>query len=77
MHQRDATLREGIRGKKHSLNGCLTCHAVKDAGNKPLTIASEKHFCNQCHRYAAVRIDCFDCHESTPGEDIETGARPL
>ena len=28
QHQRDDTLREGIRGQKHSLNGCIDCHAT-------------------------------------------------
>ncbi len=68
-HQRDDTMRRGIRTKKHSLNGCLTCHAVKDAQQRPVTIASDKHFCNSCHAYAAVKIDCFGCHSSTPGND--------
>lgn len=68
-HQRDETLREGVRSKKHSLNECLTCHAVNGIDDKPVSIKSEKHFCNSCHAYAAVTIDCFDCHASTPGDE--------
>ncbi len=66
MHHRDETVHEGIRTKRFSLKGCIDCHAVKGADGKPVTIASPKHFCRTCHDYAAVRIDCFDCHESRP-----------
>jgi hypothetical protein len=69
-HQRDKTLREGIRTKKHSLQGCLTCHAVKDVDGSFVTIKSEKHFCNSCHGYAAVKIDCFGCHASVPQQTV-------
>jgi len=61
-HQRDETLREGIRGQKYSLNDCIDCHAVKSpdvAGGKVRTL---KPFCAECHSYAAVSIDCFQCH---------------
>lgn len=61
-HQRDETLREGIRGQKHSLNDCIDCHAVTSpdvAGGKLRTL---KPFCKECHDYAAVSIDCFECH---------------
>lgn len=61
-HQRDETLREGIRGKKYSLNACIDCHAVTSpdvAGGKVRTL---KPFCAECHTYAAVSIDCFQCH---------------
>ena len=66
LHQRDKTMREGVRTKKHSLTGCLSCHAVKDVDGSFVTIKSEKHFCNSCHTYAAVKIDCFGCHASVP-----------
>ncbi|MDH5256621.1 MAG: Hdr-like menaquinol oxidoreductase cytochrome c subunit [Gammaproteobacteria bacterium] len=66
MHQRDDTMRKGIRTTKHSLQGCLDCHAVYNDENMPVTIQSEKHFCNSCHNYAAVKIDCFGCHNSKP-----------
>ena len=72
-HQRDNTMRKGIRTKKHSLQGCLDCHAVYEDNaheNKTqkvaVTIKSPKHFCNSCHSYAAVKIDCFGCHNSKP-----------
>ena len=61
-HQRDETLREGVRGNKYSLNACIDCHAVTSpdvAGGKVRTL---KPFCAECHSYAAVSIDCFQCH---------------
>ncbi|MCC7166468.1 MAG: Hdr-like menaquinol oxidoreductase cytochrome c subunit [Rhodospirillales bacterium] len=63
-HQRDLTLRSGVRGTKHALKDCLTCHAVPDAQGQPVGIEDQRHFCNVCHGYAAVRIDCFECHAS-------------
>ncbi|MBL6932382.1 MAG: hypothetical protein ISR45_05490 [Rhodospirillales bacterium] len=64
-HQRDETLREGIRGNKYSLQQCIDCHAVADpkiAGGKVRTL---KPFCAECHSYAAVSLDCFSCHNPT------------
>lgn len=69
LHQRDDTMRSGIRTKKHSLKECFTCHVVKGADNKPVTVKDPKHFCRECHDYAAVKVDCFECHTSVPGED--------
>lgn len=68
LHQRDDTLRRGIRTKKHSLMECLDCHVVKDSNNQPVSAASPKHFCRTCHDYASVNIDCFDCHASKPAK---------
>ena len=66
MHQRDETVHLGIRTKKHSLKNCFTCHVVKDDQNRPVTAADPRHFCRECHDYAAVKVDCFQCHASTP-----------
>ena len=65
LHQRDQTMHLGIRTKKHSLKECIDCHAVYENG-KPVSVASPKHFCRECHDYASVNIDCFDCHASKP-----------
>jgi [DsrC]-trisulfide reductase subunit J len=67
IHLRHETVHEGIRTTRFSLTGCVDCHAVKGADGKPVTFASPKHFCRTCHDYAAVSIDCFECHASTPG----------
>ena len=63
-HERDETVHKGIRGRKHSLKGCVECHAVPDATiSGARTVAP---FCAECHRYVAVRIDCFGCHATSP-----------
>jgi hypothetical protein len=64
LHQRDETVHEGIRDKQHSLVECINCH-VSEAPDAP-RVSSEKHFCNSCHTYAAVSIDCFQCHADRP-----------
>lgn len=58
-HQRDEALRKGIRDDKISLKNCIECHAsIKDDS----VIARDDSFCVACHRYEAVKIDCFECH---------------
>ena len=67
LHQRDDTLREGVRTKKHSLAECINCHVSKDekTGAMP-SFGDDKHFCSSCHNYAAVKVDCFQCHNDKP-----------
>jgi predicted CXXCH cytochrome family protein len=65
-HQRDETMRQGIRGNPYSLEACIACHAVAGPDAQPLTVDSPQHFCRSCHDYAAVSIDCFQCHASRP-----------
>ena len=62
--QRDATVHAGIRTKQYSLVECINCH-VSDAPDAP-HIDSEQHFCNSCHTFASVSIDCFQCHADRP-----------
>ncbi len=66
-HQRDETVRQGIRGGKYSLAGCVDCHASKKNHS---VLGTDQNFCQGCHVYAAVRIDCFECHSSTPRRSI-------
>ena len=73
LHQRDQTMYEGIRTRQHSLVECINCH-VSDAPDAP-RVSSEKHFCNSCHSYAAVNIDCFPCHADRPVKTPRTRAR--
>ena len=68
LHQRDETMHDGVRAKQFSLANCVSCHAVKGAEGKPVAYSDPKHFCRTCHSYAAVRIDCFECHASRPDE---------
>jgi hypothetical protein len=58
FHQRDRTLREGVRAPRFSLKGCVDCHASRQTGS----VLGEKGFCSSCHAYASVSIDCFECH---------------
>lgn len=74
LHQRDATVHQGIRSKKHSLKECISCHAVTERG-QTLSVANPKHFCRECHDYASVKVDCFDCHASVPEKKV-TGKNP-
>jgi len=65
-HQRDETMLRGLRAEQHSLKECISCHAVNGPDSKPVTVSSPQHFCRSCHDYAAVSIDCFQCHASRP-----------
>jgi len=71
-HQRDRTTRLGIRTAAHSLKGCVECHASPATGS---VAAAQEDFCQSCHGYAAVRIDCFECHAAKPGGAVR-GGRP-
>ena len=62
-HHRDKTVIEGIRTKKHSLKECINCHASEKSGS---VAKSKDDFCVSCHSYAAVKIDCFECHSTKP-----------
>ncbi len=66
LHERDETVHDGVRGERFSLKECIACHAVPGPDSVPVTAASPKHFCRECHDYAAVTIDCFECHASRP-----------
>jgi hypothetical protein len=69
-HQRDQTMREGIRTRAHSLKGCVECHASAKTGS----VLGEQGFCQSCHAYASVTLDCFGCHASKP--KLVSGAKP-
>ncbi len=61
-HQRDEVVHKGIRDEQISLKNCIECHAsTKDDS----VIARDDSFCVACHRYEAVKIDCFECHSGT------------
>ena len=70
LHQRDRTLRRGIRETRFSLKNCVDCHASRETGS----VLGKEGFCSSCHEYAAVSIDCFECH--TPLKQKRTAARP-
>jgi len=60
-HQRDETMRKGIRGQKYSLAECIECHASTKTNS---VLGSKEAFCQGCHEYAAVKLDCFECHSN-------------
>lgn len=66
LHQRDDTLRRGIRTKQHSLKECINCHVLPDDHGDYPKLGTKDHFCSACHISAAVKPDCFQCHRSTP-----------
>ena len=73
-HQRDDTVRLGIRGSKYSLAKCVDCHASKENNS---VLGSSQNFCQGCHTYAAVKIDCFECHSSKPKQaEVALAAAP-
>jgi len=61
LHQRDETVHKGIRDDTVSLKSCIECHASLRDDN---VLGRADSFCEGCHRYEAVRIDCFECHSS-------------
>ena len=65
-HQRDETVHGGIRSTKHSLAGCVACHVAAGTDGKPVAINEDQQFCGKCHDFAAVRLNCFDCHAKVP-----------
>lgn len=70
-HTRDRTMRQGIRGEKASLNGCIDCHASKATG----TVLGKDGFCQECHTYTAVKLDCWDCHQPKAGFKSAAGVK--
>jgi hypothetical protein len=70
LHQRDETMHRGIRTVKHSLKGCVDCHASRETGS----VLGKDGFCSSCHTYAAVSLDCFECH--TPLRQTRAASAP-
>jgi len=79
LHQRDATVHTGVRPRDTSLEGCIACHASRQTGS---VVGSNGNFCQGCHAYAAVKLDCFECHASkrepasAPSRGTLAGAAP-
>lgn len=65
-HQRDITVHQGIRKTDNSIAGCVDCHVRKDQAGQFVPVTAEKQFCDACHDYAGVTLDCFSCHAATP-----------
>lgn len=71
LHQRDETMHKGIRTNKHSLKKCVDCHADPETKS----VLGKDGFCESCHSYAAVSMDCFSCHtdKATDKKSIRSG----
>lgn len=72
-HQRDDTVLQGIRENPFSLTGCVNCHARREPSGQPIRVDVRGQFCQSCHEFTAVSIDCFSCHSALPEA---TGADP-
>ena len=70
-HERNDTVRLGIRDRKTDLQSCVNCHANAKDGS---VLGSNTHFCQGCHAYAAVKLTCFECHSSRAQGAVEATA---
>lgn len=73
LHQRDETMHKGIRTKQHSLKNCINCHADPKTGS----VLGKDGFCESCHAYAAVSIDCFSCHSAKANSAKQVRRSPI
>jgi hypothetical protein len=72
-HQRDETVHLGVRDARASLKGCIECHASATSGS---VAQAPGDFCVSCHSFAAVKLDCFECHASKPGKAVPPAGHP-
>ncbi len=70
LHKRDETMHIGIRTRQYSLKNCVNCHASPKTGS----VLGKDGFCASCHHYAAVKIDCFECHTDRTEKKAATPA---
>ena len=69
-HQRDLTVRSGIRTRKHSLVQCVQCHVQQDGEGRFISINAPGQFCYACHQFTGVDPDCFECHATQPDAEM-------
>ena len=60
-------------GTAHGISSakCIDCHVEPNDEGEIADIDSKDHFCNGCHQYASVQIDCFQCHADRPQKFIK------
>ena len=73
LHQRDETVYNGERDTKYSLTGCIDCHAQTADNGEIIRADNPAYFCSNCHQFASVKIDCFECHADRPLAAIKQG----
>lgn len=66
FHKRDQTMHQGIRTPEFSLNKCVACHVAKDEKGSFVPVNEEGQFCQSCHERVGEKLDCFQCHRTTP-----------
>ena len=71
MHHRQISVHLGVRTKKHSLVGCVDCHASQADDGTYISVNEPGQFCRSCHLYTAVKIDCFSCHAAVPDAAVK------
>lgn len=71
LHQRDLTVRNGVRTERYSLVGCVQCHVQKNDHGNFIAVDAPGQFCQSCHDFASVKLDCFECHATKPDANIE------
>ena len=74
FHQRDETVYNGKREQKHSLIGCIDCHVQTSDNGQHIPINEEGQFCEVCHSFVSVKIDCFECHATVPDREAAASA---
>ncbi|MEN8212838.1 MAG: Hdr-like menaquinol oxidoreductase cytochrome c subunit [Pseudomonadota bacterium] len=65
-HARIDTVRKGVRGVDGSLSECIACHVNKDDKGAFIPVNQEGQFCQECHHYVGVALDCYQCHATVP-----------
>lgn len=68
LHQRDKTVRKGMRDTTDSIKECIACHVKYDDKQQPIPVNAEGQFCSHCHKKVATNLDCFECHSTVPRE---------
>lgn len=71
IHQRDLTVYSGIRTPRHSLVGCVQCHVQRDDHGRFIPIDAPGQFCQSCHGFVGVKLDCFECHATQPDRGFD------
>jgi hypothetical protein len=72
LHQRDSTVHEGIRTPRFSLVECVSCHVQENAAGEAIPVDAPDQFCEACHTYVSVKLDCFECHATTPDKAAQS-----